>query len=257
MTEATLRAALAVLGMDARGASIYEHLGATGSQDAASVALGVGISKGQAYRALDQLVRRGQVAVEAAEPARYRAIDLTQQVTLAAVDEDSRAAALAVARVDFRAFISTAQAPRAHAAEWRFRPVTGRHAFYVAARRLILKARISVLVSHARGRPGPDDRARKLLDAAAEQRRKEGVRVSILTRPSPTELAGSNANAVPTFFIIDAHECLFLSPAANAGTRATWTNALPLVAIAKMLHDELRQDARSPTAGSQDVTRNR
>lgn len=242
MADASLvRAALSLLGIRPRDARAYEHLGSQGSQDAAGLARGIGVTRGQAYRSLALLRQHGHVAPEATEPVMYRAIDVSDHAEAARIAEEARTSALEAARDAFLAAISAARAPprRAQVPE-KIRCLAGRRAFHSAARRLISTARSSVLISYARCASEADEIARSELLEVAARKGTEGVHVSIVTSaPSAPGIRDP-----PAFVIIDGIECIFLSAKQGSlgiASQGGWTNVASLVDVAKMLHDEIRR----------------
>lgn len=236
----SVRAALSLLGIRPRDARAYEHLGSQGSKDAAGLAQGIGVTRGQAYRSLALLRRLGHVAPEATEPVMYRAIDLSDHAEAARIAEEARTSALEAARAIFLASIVAAQAPpRGARSPERVRRLAGRRAFHRAARRLISTARSSVLISYARCASDVEEIARSDLLEMAARKRTEGVHVSIITSaPSAPGIRDP-----PSFLIIDGIECIFLSAKPGSlgiASQGGWTNVASLVDVAKMLHDEIR-----------------
>lgn len=245
MTEALhITRALGLLGMGAVEARAFEHLGATGPQDAAGVALGIHVTRGQAYRALAALVRGGRVVTGGTRPSLYQAVDPADLSELAYAEEAARGRALEAAKVAFRATVASAHAPRAAAhAPWKARRVHGREAFHAAARRLLLKAHTSVLIAYAPGSSAVDAKARASLLAVAERKNAEGVRSRIVT--SAPLAHGAQGAPAPAFVVIDGKECLFLAADGapfGAMAQGCWTSAATIVALAGMLHDVMWQD---------------
>lgn len=242
-----VQAALGSLGMDPAEARAYEHLAREGPHDAAGVAAALGATRAEAHRILSRLLSRGHVAVVATEPFTYRALGLAEHARAARVAQEDRARAVERAGAVFHATLSSGRAPRQPPeVRWRVRSIAGRHAFHAAARRLVSKARSTVLIAYAPCASAVDERARKgLLDAAA-RKGAEGI----LLRVVAPRTRASSAPA-PVFFVVDGRECLFLSVHSGALAAARggcWTSVGPLVALAEALHHEMwlanaREDA--------------
>jgi sugar-specific transcriptional regulator TrmB len=236
--------ALGLIGIDPRIARVYYRLGERGPQDAATIAQDMSANRSEIYRALAHLTQRGLVAVEASNPIRYRVVDPTDAFTIAAAGEDARVATIERARDAFVGAL--ARAPKTDALEvagWSFRPITGRHAIHLAARRMIQDARASILISHRHSESAAEAKALgHLLDAA--QGRAEGVSLRVVARAAlglPTSRTLTLEPAA-TFLVVDGRECLFLTPderKAVVSRQAMWTNAGAVVALAEMLHGDL------------------
>lgn len=241
---AKTREALGLLGLEPNVARAYRQLWGRAPQDAATLAAAVNASRSEAYRALDELTRRGLAAVVASRPTRYEAVEPADAFTLEAAKETAQAADVERARAAFAGSLADAWPARPEGrAGWSFRPVAGRQAIHVAALRMVRGASRSVRICLRDAGSAAETSAFHQIPEAAHQRAAQGVESRTVSRAS---LALATARAVQveptaTFVVVDRRECLFLAPARSDApvSQATWTNAGALVALAEALHDDL------------------
>jgi len=259
-----LCARLEAVGLEPKDAVLYVHLCVNGPTKASEAAAAARLNRTEAYRSLDNLIRRGFVTASLDRPTLYEATPPEKVFDDAIAAHHQRRAALERARESALGMITKLRGDRAPGSiKLGYKMLQGRAAIYAAVEGMLRRARVSQLMVSSFFAP-PNATEANTPYQTTIQRAEEGLSMKLLVRESPglrdalaPIVAHSNAEArlltVPQplrFTIVDEREIviwLISDPASTLSARedvAMWTNAPEFVAAHRLLYDALWAGAK-------------
>lgn len=259
-----LCARLAAVGLEPKDATLYVHLCVHGPTKASDAAAAAKLNRTEAYRALDNLIRRGFVTASLDRPTLYEATPPEKVFDDAIAAHHARRASIERARESALETLERLRGARTPGGiKLGYRMLQGRPTIYSTVEGMVRRARTSqAMVSTFFAAANATDANSPYQTTI--QRAGDGLRMQLLLRESPglqealaPLVAHPNVEAriVATrqplrFTIVDDREIvtwLVSDPAPSLGARddvAMWTNAPDFVAAHRLLFDAVWESSK-------------
>lgn len=257
-------ARLAAIGLDERDAQIYIQLCVRGPTKASEVAAAAKVNRTEAYRSLDNLMRRGFVTASLDRPTLYEATDPEKVFDDALAQHTARRAHLERAREEaVRTLAKMRSSSTDGPLRTSYKILQGREAILAATETMLRRARVgqsmaSTYFAAAHANEG------NLAFMTTLHRAKDGLPMRLLLRDTPGVIESFGATAYepnvqirffdPTgplrFTIVDDTEVIFWLSTDGAQALhakddiAMWTNARDFVFAQALLYEALWRNAR-------------